>query len=62
MHTVEFEHAIGDKVRIKISGEEGAIRSLCIDHTADKQAFVLYKANDGRAVTGWWSFDVIEPA
>ncbi len=60
--TVTFPFAIGDRVRIKTSGEEGAVRGLSFHASGTQSANVHYLAGDGRAVETWWETDLLEVA
>ncbi len=57
-----FDHpfALGDSVRIKVSGETGTVTGVSIYATAGKAVFVHYQAADGRAVTAWWDAEDLE--
>lgn len=56
----EFKHALGDKVKIKCSNEEGEIIGRAQYVSSDDSFLVRYKAADGRAVENWWCESAIE--
>lgn len=59
---IPFPFAIGDIVKLKLTGETGTVRSLCQHFHGNQQAYIAYKAGDGRAVEAWWDADQIESA
>lgn len=62
MTTYEAPYSLGETVRVKSSGEAGTVRGVSFHATATVPGIFLdYKAADGRAVSGWFDADLVEP-
>jgi hypothetical protein len=55
----DFEFQLGEQVKIIISGETGEVIGRAEYVATAPSYFVLFKAADGRAVTGWWEADFL---
>jgi uncharacterized membrane protein len=58
----KFNFALGQKVTISISGEQGEVHGRAEYTNLDNCYFVRYKAADGRAAEGWWQEDALQGA
>jgi len=50
----QFLYALGQGVRIAVSGEQGEVVGRAEYTTAENNYFVRYRSADGRAVEQWW--------
>ena len=57
-----FKFALGQQVRISISGETGQVIGRAEYTYSNPQAFVRYLSGDGRAVESWWDEGALEAA
>lgn len=57
-----FKFELGEPVKIDISGETGEVIGRAEYVATAPSYFVLFKAADGRAVTGWWEADFLSSA
>ena len=59
----KFAFELGQKVKIKASGEEGEVAGRAeYANGAPNNYFLRYKAADGRATESWWEEGTIESA
>jgi hypothetical protein len=56
-----FKFKLGEPVKIDISGEIGQVIGRTEYVATAPSYLVLFKAADGRAVTGWWEADFLSP-
>lgn len=56
-----FKFQLGEPVKIDISEEIGEVIGRAEYVATAPSYFVLFKAADGRAVTGWWEADFLSP-
>lgn len=56
-----FKFQLGEPVKIDISEEIGEVIGRAEYIATAPSYFVLFKAADGRAVTGWWEADFLSP-
>jgi len=56
-----FKFKLGEPVKIDISGEIGEVIGRTEYVATAPSYLVLFKAADGRAVTGWWEADFLSP-
>lgn len=51
---------LGDKMKIKCSGETGEVIGRAVFPTAESKILLRYKSADGRAVEAWWNLSALE--
>jgi len=51
----DFQHDLGDKVAIEVSGEEGVVIGRAEFESAEPSYLVRYKNGEGCALESWWT-------
>ena len=60
--TTTFRFALGERVKISESGEEGTVIGYAAYQTADPGFLLRYKDGHGVATEQWWTSSALEAA